>query len=106
MRVADLLGYHRMPTVKVEFVMQEKCPCYPKRSPDGSPASVPRELGKARWVEEWRTGVVFLWVSSKNERRLDQIGRPKEDASAVRIYHRNQQASIVAPGTQKERDHE
>ncbi len=61
--------------------MKETATYYQNRNPGGSPDSVLRELGKAPWVEEWRTAAVFLRVSGENELRLYQVGARKADTS-------------------------
>jgi len=41
--------------------------------PHDGTASVQCDLAKVQWVEEGRAGIVFLWMSRENERRLRQL---------------------------------
>jgi hypothetical protein len=43
-----------------------------KMYPNDGTASVQCDLGKVQWVKEGRAGVVFLWMSHENARRLRQ----------------------------------
>ncbi len=67
--------------------------------PHDGTASVQCDLVTVQWVEEGRAGVVFLWMSRENERRLHRLCGPFGPLLKMATYIDRKGALLFAYGT-------